>query len=470
MCGIIGAISASKNDISYDILEGLLALQHRGQDSSGISNGNNCVKEKGYAINIFDKNNLEELRGNMALGHTRYATVSVNDKINIQPFNINIDEMCNISFVHNGNIINTDQIKDELLNRYQMESQETSDSMLMFQLFMAKLCLDYDQIITKENIFEIILYLQDVLVGSFSVILLIENKAMVCFRDRYGIRPLQYGISDDSNSHLFSSETGAYGVLNYRYIRDVKPGEIIYVSTDDYKLNSVINDRTYMIPCLFEYLYFSRPDNYFNNISVYRARLLIGEILGKKIKKLMDTQTIEVDCIVPVPDTSRVFASGVQNILEFPYHEALVKNRYIDRTFIVENKNQINKSISRKLNTVDYLVKDKNVLLVDDSIVRGNTLRYVVSLLKKSGAKKISMASAAPPVRYSNEFGIFIESSEECVAYKRDYEEIAKVLGVDKIIYNELDEITSCLKNLNNNIVDFECSMFNNERCYNKYL
>jgi amidophosphoribosyltransferase len=165
-----------------------------------------------------------------------------------------------------------------------------------------------------------------------------------------------------------------------------------------------------------------------------------------------------------------VFASGVQNILEFPYHEALVKNRYIDRTFIVENKNQINKTISRKLNTVDYLVKDKNVLLVDDSIVRGNTLRYVVSLLKKSGAKKISMASAAPPVRYSNEFGIFIESSEECVAYKRDYEEIAKVLGVDKIIYNELDEITSCLKNLNNNIVDFECSMFNNERCYNKYL
>lgn len=470
MCGIIGVVSQIKNNVCYELLEGLLSLQHRGQDSSGISNGVNCIKKKGYAINVFDKDALDNLKGNMCIGHVRYATNTFNDIKHIQPFNTNISDDCNVSMVHNGNVINTQQIKEELFSRYGMISEESSDSMLVFQLFMAKLCLDYDEVISKENIFDIILYLQDVLVGSFSIIITFANKGLVCFRDRYGIRPLQYGFEEDTNSHLISSETGVYEVLNYTFVRDIKPGEIMYISKDDCEITSKFNKNCYMIPCLFEYLYFSRPDTYFNDISVYKARILIGELLGKKILKLREKENIEIDCIVPVPDTSRVFATGVCNILDIPYHEALVKNRYIDRTFIIENKNEINKNIKRKLNTIDYLVKDKNVLLVDDSIVRGNTSKYVVSLLKNAGAKKIMISSASPPVKYRNDFGIFIESSNECIAFERSYSEIEDILGIDKVIYNDLNEITSALKELNGNITDFECSMFNNEKCYEKYL
>lgn len=470
MCGIIGIISEFKDDVTYDVLEGLLCLQHRGQDSSGISNGTHCIKDRGYAINIFNNDNLKYLRKNLSIGHVRYATTKTNNKNQLQPFNIKLKY--SVTLVHNGNIINVDEIKKILKNEYDYITNTTSDSELILQLFISKL-YNYEKNnieINKEIIFCVIAYLQDILIGSFSILMIIEDICFICFRDRYGIRPIQYGYDKETKSHMFSSESGIYNILNYKYVRDVQPGEIIYISTNTYQLTSKINNTTYLIPCIFEYLYFARSDSYINNISVYAARSKMGELLGTKIKKIQQEENLIIDCIVPVPDTSRIFAKGVQNVLNIPYHEALVKNRYIDRTFILESENEIKTSIKRKFTTIDYLIKDKNVLIVDDSIVRGNTSKHIVNILKRVGVKKIYIASASPPVMYSNNFGIFIQSSSECIAYNKSYSEIENILGIDKIIYNNLDEIIDLLKTLNNNIVDFETSMFDNRLCYKTYL
>jgi len=468
MCGIIGIISQYDKDVINKVLEGLLSLQHRGQDSSGISNGKLCIKDYGYAINIFNNNILEKLKSNIAIGHVRYSTTKVKDTKQIQPFVIDVDYK--ISLVHNGNIINIDYMKQYLSKRFGIISDSNSDSEILTQIIYAKLYFEFTSIINKDTIFEIVEFLQKNLIGSFSVILIIEDVAVVCFRDRYGIRPLLYGTNKSKGSHLFSSESGIYESVNFNFVRDILPGETMYISNITYDVYTNVNPKSYLIPCIFEYLYFARQDSYINEISVYQSRLLIGELLGKTILERMNNEKFEIDCIVPVPDTSRIFALGVHNILKVPYHEALVKNRYIDRTFILENENEINKNIKRKLNTVDHLIKDKCVMVVDDSIVRGNTSKYVVSLLKKAGAKKIYIASASPPVCYPNNFGIFIESCNECIAFNRSLKEIEKILGIDKIIYNNLENIINVLKSLNNKVIDFEVSMFNNELCYNNYL
>lgn len=468
MCGIIGLISQFDKDVINKVLEGLLSLQHRGQDSSGISNGKLCIKDNGYAVNIFNTNVLEKLKSNIAIGHVRYSTTKVKDDKQIQPFVIEVDYK--ITLVHNGNIINIDYMKQYLSKKFGINSDSNSDSEILTQIIYAKLYFEFNSVINKDTIFQIVNFLQDNLIGSFSVIIIIEDLVLVCFRDRYGIRPLLYGIDKEKNSHLFSSESGVYETVNFEYIRDILPGETMYISNTTGDVYTNVNPKSYLIPCIFEYLYFARQDSYINEISVYQSRLLIGELLGKTILEKMNNENFEIDCIVPVPDTSRIFALGVHNVLKKPYHEALVKNRYIDRTFILENENEINKNIKRKLNTVDYLIKDKCVMVVDDSIVRGNTSKYVVSLLKKAGAKKVYIASASPPVCYPNNFGIFIESSKECIAFNRSLQEIEKILGIDKLIYNNLEDIIDVLKKLNKNVVDFEASMFNNDLCYKKYL
>ena len=401
MCGIIGLISQFDKDVINKVLEGLLSLQHRGQDSSGISNGKLCIKDNGYALNIFNNNVLEKLKNNIAIGHVRYSTTKVKDHKQIQPFVIEVDYK--ISLVHNGNIINIQYMKEYLSKKFGINSDSNSDSEILTQIIYAKLYFEFNSVINKDTIFQIVNFLQDNLIGSLSVIFIIEDIAMVSFRDRYGIRPLLYGIDKENKSHLFSSECGVYEIVNFEYVRDISPGETMYISNVTGDVYTNVNPNSYLIPCIFEYLYFARQDSYFNEISVYQSRLLIGELLGKTILEKMN-ENLEIDCIVPVPDTSRIFALGVHNVLKKPYHEALVKNRYIDRTFILGNQNEINKNIKRKLNTVDYLIKNKCVMVVDDSIVRGNTSKYVVSLLKKAGAKKVYIASASPPVCYPNNF------------------------------------------------------------------
>ena len=466
MCGIVGIISQTKTNIIYEIVEGLLSLQHRGQDSCGISNGKNMIKDKGYAMNVFDVDKIEYLSSNIGIGHVRYATTKLNDVNQVQPFSLKLNFKATL--VHNGNIINVEEIRNILKTEFKYESDSNSDSELVLQLFMAKL-FRYEKI-DEKVIFSVSDYLQNVLIGSYCLLIIIDNVGLVCIRDKFGIRPLQIGYHNEGKSYIFCSESGVFGVLGYKFLRDVMPGETIFICSKSFYYYSAVTNKSILVPCLFEYLYFARPDSLLNSISVHQSRIKIGRLLGNKIKKIKEEMNLNIDYLVPVPDTSRIFATGVGQILnDVEYAEALVKNRYIDRTFILENKKQINKNIRRKLSTVDYLLKDRDILIIDDSIVRGNTMRYVVSILKNAGVKKIYLGSASPPIKFANNFGIFIESPEECIANGRIEKEIEKVLGIDKIIYNNLEEIIDELKKMNKNIVDFETSMFNNELCYKKY-
>ena len=447
MCGILG-ITSKQNDVPIKIYEGLTYLQHRGQDSAGICNETICKKSNGLVKEGFTQEDLNLLVSNVCIGHVRYGTTGNFNKHTIQPI---IKEQKNkkFSLVHNGNINNLNE-----LSKIISKSDLNSDSEYILELFLHKLT-DYEEI-NSQAIFEICDYLMATLKGSYSILMLIEGFGMICFRDKFGIRPLIYGIATDE--YIISSESVVLEVLNYQLIRDVYPGETIIFENNCLprflrRKNSSLN------PCLFEYIYFSRIDSKIDKINVYDARYKLGQLLGERIKKKNIT---DIDVIVPVPDSSLIFALGLHECLNISIQYGLVKNPYIERTFIMKDDKIINKSIKRKLNAVKPVLQGRNILIVDDSIVRGNTSSHIVYLAKKAGAKNIYMASGAPPVLYPNKYGIFIESQKELIAVNRSYKDIADVIGCNEVIYNDLDEITNCLKKINPEIVGFETSMFNN--------
>ena len=447
MCGILGIISKTTN-IPVKMYEGLTYLQHRGQDSAGICNENYCVKNNGMIKDVFNEKELNNLQCTICIGHVRYRTTGNFNESSIQPLVIESKET-RISLSHNGNITNLDYIENIIGNKKNM-----TDSMLLLELFNFKFKeSNFEK--TYENIFNIIEFIIKNINGSYSVLIIIKDFGMIAFRDRFGIRPLVYGINN--NDYIISSESVAIDILGFDLIRDVKPGEIMLFEKDSYPRFHIVNNSE-LYPCLFEYIYFSRIDSIINGISIYEARYELGKLLGEKIKKLEIT---DIDMIIPVPDSSLIFGLGLQESLNVNLKYGLVKNSYIDRTFIMKDDKIINKSIKRKLNLVKNIITNKNILIIDDSVVRGNTSKHIVQLAKNAGAKKIYMASGAPPILFPNKYGIFIESKKELIAVDRTFKDIADIIGCNKIIYNDLDEITSCLTNMNNEIKGFETSMFN---------
>lgn len=374
------------------------------------------------------------------------------------PFEINSNHDLNtiqpiyqngIYLVHNGNIINTDDITNITGNSF------TSDSAYILDLFNFKLS-EYEQI-SYTVIFEIVSFIMKTLKGSYSVLLLIDGFGIICFRDVYGIRPLIYGKK--GNDYMVCSESSVIDLLEFQIVRDIKPGETIVFEENQMPRFHNCDIRHGVYPCLFEYIYFARIDSVIDNISVYDARYKMGQLLGNKIKNL---QINDIDTIVYVPESSVIFALGVQESLQLPIQCGFVKNNYIERTFIMKNDKLINKNIKRKVNGVYNVLNGKNILIIDDSIVRGNTCSHIVYLAKKNGAKKIYFGSGAPPVLFDNRYGIYIPKQNELIAYNRSYEDIADVIGVNRVIYNDLSEVVNTLKQLNPTLNGFETSMFNN--------
>ena len=394
------------------------------------------------------------------MGHVRYRTNGDNSKSNLQP--IVVEDRLRISVIHNGNITNVDELveldeyKNYTNNRY---TTGTSDTYVLSVLFLAKLQDLMKSKLNHDNVYYCCKYLLDLCKGSFTLCILIENYGLIVLRDKNGIRPLVFGKKDDSI--MFASESCALQHLDYKLCRSVHPGEIIIYPYSQLSCPLFYKtDGSSLKPCLFEYIYFARPDSIIDNISVYDARYQMGMLLGHKIQETLQDDVYKMNCIVPIPESSIVFALGIQEVLQIPIHHGFIRNNYIPRTFIMENHEIIRQSVRQKLHVVETVFREKSVIIIDDSIVRGNTSKHIIELVNKCKAKSIVFCSGAPPIMYPNNYGIYIPTSNELIAYNRTMNEIAKELNIRNVIYNDLSELIKCLQYMNKNIVDCEKSMF----------
>ena len=465
MCAIVG-VATRKPNVCLTIYNALTVLQHRGQDAAGMAtsdeNGHLCVhKENGLVRDVFKDSDMMNLNGSIGIGHTRYPTAGSYNFEEAQPFYVN--SPYGIVLVHNGNLVNTKQLRKEVFNDDLRHINTSSDSEVLLNVFAHALQNNKNNKLTKENIFKAVEEVHKRVEGAYSVILMILGYGLVAFRDPNGIRPLVFGFKDN-NKCMFSSESVALECLGYQVERDVRPGEAIYVD-----LNGNLHKNEYIgkilhSPCIFEYVYLARPDSTIDNINVYVSRLTMGKYLAKKIKKELTTEELkDIDVVIPIPDTSRTSAVPLSILLKKKIREGFVKNRYIGRTFIMPGQKARKKSVKQKLNTIKKVFENKSILLVDDSIVRGNTSKQIIQMARDAGAKKVYFASASPPIKYPNVYGIDMPYVEELIAYNRTIEEISTEIGADKLIYQDLEDLVSSVRAGNNNIEKFDTSCFNGE-------
>lgn len=468
MCGIIGLINIDKTKfVNQALVDGLTVLQHRGQDAAGIStiykNRYHIYKNKGIVSEVFNQENITELKGNVGIGHVRYSTLETAEIFEAQPLYTNVPY--GISLVHNGNITNTDEIMKDMINT-NIHINTNSDSELLLNVFADELSRKRISNITAYDIFDSVRALMRRCKGGYSVIMLINRVGLIAFRDPYGIRPLCFG-KNDFGDYAIASESVAIDALDQRFtlLRDIYPGECIFLNTSCELSAQVVSEKTILKPCLFEYIYFARPDSVIDGVSVYDTRIKMGEKLAKNIIKEFEknNKELDIDVVIPIPETSRISALEISNILKIPYKEGFIKNRYIARTFILPGQEIRKKTVRLKINTIKSIFENKNVLIVDDSIVRGTTSIQLIQLAKNAGAKKIYFSSAAPPVKYPNIYGINIPTTDELVANNKNNTEIAKIIGADMIFYNVLNDVTECCINNTKSPKEFETSCFNGE-------
>jgi len=464
MCGIIG-ISSDKPNACLPIYDALTVLQHRGQDAAGMAMMDNegllaMHKQNGLVRDAFSEKDMLKLKGNSGVGHVRYPTAGTIDISEAQPFYVN--SPYGIILVHNGNLVNTSQLRKELLNDNFRHINTTSDSEVLINIFASSLEKNSNGKLDDESIVKAVHEVHERVEGAYSVIMLILGYGLVAFRDPYGIRPLVFGSKN--KRHIVASESVAIDCLGYKIQRDVKPGETIIFKSDGSMSNYVYETNKKSSPCIFEYVYLARPDSTIEGINVYESRLSMGRFLAKKIKKtLTEEELASIDVIIPIPATSRTSALPLSIELKKELKEGFIKNRYIGRTFIMPGQKIRKKSVRQKLNTINIEFKDKNVLLVDDSIVRGNTSEQIIKMARDAGAKKVFFASASPPIRYPNVYGIDMPYVKELVAYNRTVDEIAEVIGADKLIYQDLEDLIAAVKENNIDISNFDCSCFDGE-------
>ncbi|XOV88381.1 MAG: amidophosphoribosyltransferase [Pseudomonadota bacterium] len=460
MCGIVGMVGRS--DVGYDLYDALTVLQHRGQDAAGIvtCHGDhlNLRKSNGLVRDVFRQNHMNELRGNMGVGHVRYPTAGSSSTAEAQPMYVN--SPFGICLAHNGNLTNDQQLNEELFRTDRRHINTSSDSEVLLNVFAHELHNVAGMRLTEEEIFEAVRRLHERAIGAYAVVIMIIGYGIVAFRDPNGIRPLCFGkrTRPDGDEYMVASESVALDVLGFDLVRDVLPGEAIYIQTNGTLFTRQCASRPRYTPCIFEHVYLARPDSVIDGISVYKARLKMGEKLADKILRLYPNH--DIDVVIPIPDTSCTAALPMAHRLDVKYREGLVKNRYIGRTFIMPGQQERQKSVRRKLNTVELEFKGKNVLLVDDSIVRGTTSRQIVQMARDAGANKVYLASAAPPVRYPNVYGIDMPAAVEFVAHGYTEEEIAEYIGVDWLVYQDLEDLKACALGINQQVEEFDCSVF----------
>ena len=466
MCGIVGIVSQSP--VNESIYAALTLLQHRGQDAAGIvtvddENRFRLRKANGLVSDVFHQEHMLRLQGNAGLGHVRYPTAGSSSVSEAQPFYVN--SPYGVTLVHNGNLTNSVELKEKVFKTARRHVNTNSDSELLLNILANHLDHIPQEKLDPKDIFNAVRQTHNDVRGAYACLAMIIGHGMVAFRDPFGIRPLVLGKREENGKteYVFASETVALDIVGFDFVRDIAPGEAVYVTFDGELYSQQCAESAVLNPCIFEYVYFARPDSTIDGVSVYAARVHMGEKLGQKIAKEWADEIDNIDVVIPVPETSTDIALQIARVLGKPYRQGFVKNRYVGRTFIMPGQAQRISSVRRKLNTIKAEFKDKNVLLVDDSIVRGTTSEQIVEMARSAGAKKIYFASAAPEIRYPNVYGIDMPSRDELIAYGRDVDEIAHLIGVDKLIFQDLTALTESVQLENPAIRGFDCSVFTGE-------
>ena len=463
MCGIVGIVGQSP--VNQAIYDALTVLQHRGQDAAGIITEENgrlyMRKRNGLVRDVFQARHMLGLRGNIGLGHIRYPTAGSASLHEAQPFYVN--SPYGICLGHNGNLVNADELKQLIVHKDRRHLNTTSDSEILLNVFAHELAGHDSGGLKPDDILAAVHAVHDRCSGAYAVVAMIVGHGIVAFRDPHGIRPAVLGVRKTPNGveRMVASESVALDALGFEFERDVLPGEAVFIDTDGNIYSRAYEGDAVFSPCIFEYVYFSRPDSIINKVSVYKARLRMGETLAEKILRLRPQH--DIDVVIPIPDTSRTAAMQVAHGLGVKYREGFIKNRYIGRTFIMPEQSARQASVRRKLNAIDLEFRGKNVLLVDDSIVRGTTSQQIIEMAREAGARRVYMASAAPPVRYPNVYGIDMPAASELVAAGRSDREVEKIIGADWLIYQDLDDLVDSVKHERAKITTFDTSCFNGE-------
>jgi amidophosphoribosyltransferase len=463
MCGIVGVIS--KSPVNQLIYDALLLLQHRGQDAAGIvtMEGTKCFmhKARGMVRDVFRTRNMRGLPGTTGLGQVRYSTAgNAYSEEEAQPFYVNAP--FGLVLVHNGNLTNADELRAQMIASDRRHVNTDSDSEVLLNVFAHELeRVSRGVPLTTREVFRAVSAVHQRVRGSYAVIALIAGHGLLAFRDPYGIRPLAFGESNSATTGrtvMFASESVAIEGTGHKVTREVAPGEAVFVDVEGKVHTRQCAEATSLEPCLFEYVYLARPDSVMNGVSVYQARLNMGETLAAQL--LADSRFNDIDVVIPIPESSRPSAMQLAQRINKPYREGFVKNRYVGRTFIMPGQAIRKKSVRQKLNAIASEFAGRVVLLVDDSIVRGTTSNEIVQMAREAGARKVYLASAAPPVRYPNVYGIDMPTAEELIAHNRNHAEIQAIIGADALIYQDLDSMRAVIRKLNPALDGFEASCF----------
>lgn len=460
MCGIAGIVS--HHNVNQELYDALTVLQHRGQDAAGIvtcEDGRLYLrKDNGLTRDVFNSAQMIKLKGNMGIAHVRYPTAGCSNPDEAQPFYVN--SPYGLTLAHNGNLTNTEELKKALFVEDQRHINTDSDSEVLLNVFAHELQSLGKLRLTVNDVFKAVAGVHRRCRGAYAVVVMITGFGILGFRDPHGIRPVVFGERKTvfGSEFMIASESVALDVLGFDLIRDIAPGEAVFIEASGQLHTRQCADNTDHCPCIFEYVYLARPDSIIDDISVYKARLRMGEKLAEKI--LDEWPDHDIDVVIPIPDTSRTAALEMANLLKVNFREGFIKNRYIGRTFIMPGQKMREKSVKQKLNAIGLEFEGKNVLLVDDSIVRGTTSAQIIQMARDAGAKKVYFASAAPPVRYPNVYGIDMPAASELIAHNRSEEEVGAAIGADRIIYQNLDDLIKAVGRGNKNIKHFDTSCF----------
>ncbi|MCL7420524.1 MAG: amidophosphoribosyltransferase [Methylobacter sp.] len=463
MCGIAAIVSHQA--VNQELYDALTVLQHRGQDAAGIvtcENGRlHLRKENGLTRDVFNNDQMMRLRGNMGIAHVRYPTAGCTSSAEAQPFYVN--SPFGLTLAHNGNLTNTEELKKALFVEDLRHINTDSDSEVLLNVFAHELQSLGKLHLSVEDVFEAVSGVHRRCRGAYAVVVMIAGFGVLGFRDPHGIRPVVFGErkSDHGPEFMIASESVALDVLGFNLIRDLEPGEAVFIEESGVLHTRQCAKAIDHCPCIFEYVYFARPDSIIDDISVYKARLRMGEKLAEKVLRVWPDH--DIDVVIPIPDTSRTAALQMANRLGVKFREGFMKNRYIGRTFIMPGQKMRKKSVRQKLNAIGLEFEGKNVLLVDDSVVRGTTSEQIIQMARDAGAKKVYFASAAPPVRYPNVYGIDMPAAHELIAHNRSEEEVCAAIGADRMIYQDLDDLIDAVRKGNPNIKHFDTSCFSNE-------
>ena len=463
MCGIVGIVS--KSDVNQELYDALTVLQHRGQDAAGIVTAQggrlHLRKDNGLARDVFQAHHMLNMRGHMGIAHVRYPTAGCDSSAEAQPFYVN--SPYGITLAHNGNLTNAETVKKNLFKEDQRHINTDSDSEVLLNVFAHELHRQGKLEPDVDDVFQAVSGVHQRCRGAYAAIAMIADYGILGFRDPHGIRPVVFGKreTEQGTDYMIASESVALDVLGFKLIRDLKPGEAVLVEKDGTLHTHQCADQFELTPCIFEFVYLARPDSIIDNVSVYKARLRMGDKLAEKI--LRERPEHGIDVVIPIPDTSRTAALQLAHALGVKFREGFIKNRYIGRTFIMPGQQERKKSVRQKLNAIDLEFRGKNVLLVDDSIVRGTTSGQIIQMARDAGANKVFFASASPPVRYPNVYGIDMPSASELIAHGRSEEEIGIEIGADWIIYQALEDLIETVQRGNRSITRFDASCFDSQ-------